>query len=464
MNQQFNYDEQIRRVIAQLIRMFSNFTVEYGNDANGNPIYLRIPVRYADMSQQVQTILTNNSQNTMPSAPLFSLYVTALKYARERVQAPTHVSRINIRTRKPDPNNPGLYLPDQDNAYSVDRMMPAPYDLIVKLDLWTTNTTQKLQVLEQILPLFNPSMEVQFNVEYLDWTSLSTVELTDVTWSSRSIPVGSGDTTIDIASLEFKLPIWLTMPAKVSKLGNVFKVITSLFDASNFKVISDFVDADNLLLGTRSVVTYQNYEIFVSNNQIQLLPSGTIPQGTSAFDIGTIASDNDLPWPGVLSAYGNILPNVSEIRLNLNDDDYPQQISGTISIDPTNNTILNYNIDPTTLPVNTLTAINKVIDPQKEAPSINGLPIPVTGQRYLLTSNIGNSAAWTSNGITITANTNDIIEFNGTNWDIDFNALNNLTTPEYVNNLDTGYQLKWSGSWSVSWEGLYNNSQWSLVI
>ena len=57
-------------------------------------------------------------------------------------------------------------------------------------DIWTSNTDQKLQLLEQILVLFNPSLEMQTTDNFIDWTSISVVNLENVTWSNRSVPVG----------------------------------------------------------------------------------------------------------------------------------------------------------------------------------------------------------------------------------------------------------------------------------
>ena len=110
--------------------------------------------------------------------------------------------------------------------------MPTPYTLTVNCDIWTSNTEQKLQILEQICMLFNPSLEIQTTDNYIDWTSLSYVELTDITFSSRTIPVGA-DTEIDVASIKFSMPIWLSPPVKVKKLGVITSVIMSIFDESS---------------------------------------------------------------------------------------------------------------------------------------------------------------------------------------------------------------------------------------
>ena len=71
--------------------------------------------------------------------------------------------------------------------------------------------------MEQILVLFNPALEIQSTDNYLDWTSLSYIELQQVQFSNRSVPVGV-DEQIDIATRSFTVPSFLTAPAKVKKL------------------------------------------------------------------------------------------------------------------------------------------------------------------------------------------------------------------------------------------------------
>ena len=57
-NQQFFYDAQIERFLAQFIRMVSGFQVEFGQDRDGNTTLQRVPVYYGDSSRQVQMIIS----------------------------------------------------------------------------------------------------------------------------------------------------------------------------------------------------------------------------------------------------------------------------------------------------------------------------------------------------------------------------------------------------------------------
>ena len=98
--QQFFYDEQIRRFLLQVTRVFSNFQVEYGRDADTNAKTLyRIPVRYGDATRQAATIMQQNSANALPSTPLITFHVTNLNYARDRIQEPYFVEQQNVSQR-----------------------------------------------------------------------------------------------------------------------------------------------------------------------------------------------------------------------------------------------------------------------------------------------------------------------------------------------------------------------------
>jgi len=184
----FFYDEQIRRFLLQFARIFSNFQVEYGRNEEGTDHTLvRVPVRYGDATRQAQTILQENSASGMPATPLMTFYISGLDYDRPRMQEPYFVSKINVRQRTYDEAT-NSYETTQGNAFTIERLMPVPYKLTLKLDIWTSNTNQKMQILEQMLVLFNPSLEIQSTDNYIDWTSLSIVELESTQWTSRVIP------------------------------------------------------------------------------------------------------------------------------------------------------------------------------------------------------------------------------------------------------------------------------------
>jgi len=472
MATQFHYDAQIRRFLLQFTRMFSHYQVEYGKDDSGNPTYLTVPVRYGDASRQVQHIIQNNSQSSILNVPMMSFHISGLTYARDRVQDPQFVGKIQVRQREYN-SSTETYESTQGNAFTVERAMPSPYDLNISLDIWTSNTQQKLQIIEQILPLFNPSLEIQSTDNYLDWTSLSVVELNDVNWSSRSVPVGT-DEPIDVATLQFTVPIWISLPARVTKMGVIHKIISSVFDDNDIANF-DPLNSDDILLGTRAKITPHGYQLLLIGNQLQILKANDIENvKNTSFDPITTQVSN-ISWKAVVEEYGELKSGISQMRLT--NDTTGNEIIGTIAFHPTDDNIMLFTVDVDTVPANTVSAIDAVVNPLRSGPGVltgkTTFPSAITGQRYLLTESTGDvnnpandvATAWKgTNDVQLIANTNDIIEYNGSNWDVVFDA-SDLSNKDYVTNITTGLQYKWNGTqWVRSVEGVYPGGEWSLVL
>jgi hypothetical protein len=462
----FFYDHQVRRFVSQFVRAFSKFYVEYGKDQDGNTTLYRVPVRYADTNRQAASILHNNSENTLTTVPIMVCYIDALKYDRERIQNPTHVDSINIRQRAKDPVT-GELTTQQRQGFTIDRLMPVPYKLTMKMEVWTTNFDQKLQILEQICTIFNPALEIQSTDNYVDWTSLSYILLQDINWTTRNIPIGTDD-PIDIASLTFDLPIWITAPAKLKKLGVVQTIVASVYDAAGN--LDQAIEDQSILTAHRQYFTPMGYNVIALNGQIRLIKKYGPVIGIGDNIAAPEAIGNPIDWEPLLTLIGSIKPGIS--LLQLRDPVTNNVIVGTIALNPADPTILLFNVDHDTVPNNSLPAVDSIIDPRKSSPG-SGLPTPRTGVRYLILDSIGDkntatvnqAAAWkNTDGSTTFANANDIIGWDGSRWDILFDSQKTKNT-QYVTNTYTSIQYKWNGTeWIKSWEGYYDEGYWTIVI
>jgi len=473
------YDGQIRRYITQMVRLMSNFSYK-----DGNGELTQIPVMYGDMTRMVSSIIRDNSENKIPSAPRMSVYVTGLEMDRTRTSDSSYVNKVNIRERAYDADGEE-YLNYQGKNYTVERLMPTPYNLTMNVDIWSTNTEQKLQILEQILVLFNPSLEIQTTDNYIDWTSLSVVHLESMTFSSRSIPVGV-DSEIDVANMTFSTPIYISPPVKVKRLGVVANIITSIFDESKGDIqlglsgpdlnrwddsikpgtVSEGNDTDrdiNTDVESKVVTTtHKNFGAYVDNNTIQLVHRGSV--GTTN-------------WREILDAHpGQYQADISRIHLTKLDTD--STITGTIALNEVDERKLVVNWDTDSFPsnsvirgpardTNSFTSIDYIIDPTKSNPT----SLKADGARILLLADIGSIEnadgpdAWkATNGDDLIASANDIIEWTGSRWQIVFDAstINDVT---YVTNLTTNVQYRWDGTdWLKSVDGLYPRGTWRLSL
>ena len=491
------YDGQIRRYITQIVRLMSNFSYK---DGKGN--LTQIPVMYGDLTRQVANIIRENSENKIPSAPRMAVYITGLELDPTRLGDSSYVNKLNIRERAYDAAGQE-YLNSEGKNYTVERLMPTPYTLNVNVDIWSSNTDQKLQILEQILMLFNPSLEIQTTDNYIDWTSLSVVHMTGTTFSSRSIPTGT-ESEIDIATLSFTTPIYISPPVKVKRLGVVATIINSIFNESAGTIDLDLSKTGNAGLAeadirTRIVIAntgeikeqIANEGVFAADVDFTLSNShdsyGLLVLGTTAKLVkkGIVASET---WTGYLKSMPfQFVPGGTELRLRRRDLD--NEIVGTVAVNPLDPYELSISWDIDTLPADTVISgpngdrnkIDYIINPYKTNPT----DLKSSNPRILILADINNSEnvggdagyetpdnfaydgpdAWkNADGSDFVAGANDIIEWDGTNWHVVFDASAQDTAIIYTSNLNTGKQYKFENDeWILAYDGEYPNGTWRLA-
>lgn len=460
----FFYDSQLKRYLTQFMRIMSSFGYK---DARGQIV--RAPVRYGNMNRQVAQILKKNSENTVQSAPFIACYIKDVQYDMTRLQDPTFVSKLHIRERDVDPVT-NTYLNTQGRNYTVERIMPCPYIVTFSADIWSSNEDQKLQLWEQISVLFNPSMEIQTTDNYIDWTSLSVLTLEpSMVWSSRSIPQGV-EQEIDILTMNFKAPIWITPPAKVKRLGIVTKIIADVYALNAGEIDLDYTSGDMVnTFGAsdgRITITPGDFDLLVLNNVATLIKNSQYSQS----DL-TAHLPGSIQWNQLLDMYpGKFRANLSQLRLKKADGN---EIVAFIALDPSDESRMVLSFDTDTVPANTIVngrgTVDAIVDPETYKPS-NLSP----GTRLLILGDInpaytpvgydGPDAWKNTDGSDFRAAANDIIQWDGAFWTVIFNSqIDNPVT--YITNSYTGIQYKWSdNTWTKSFEGIYSKESWRLVL
>ena len=562
---QFFYDGQIRRYLTQIIRVFSNFSYQ-----DGEGELTRVPCMYGDITRQVGSIIRENSENKLPSAPRMGVYVTSLQMDRARLSDSSYISKINLREKEFDPNT-NSYLAQQAKGYTVERLHPTPYTLAINVDVWSTSTDQKLQILEQIFMLFNPDLEFQTTDNYVDWTSLTTLYLEDINFSSRTIPMGTND-EIDVATIGFTAPIYISPPTKVKKLGIITDIITSIFNqeagtislegfnpptdgdqgsSSGTTVLPDGTIVDNnsitgigpnnrLDINNPIVTSYRNFDIVIQEDTGRLAQNGKLRVG-------------EITWLNILEAElpAKYQPGISQIRIRRTE--LPSEIVGTFVVREGDQFIIDITWDADTLPSNTLLegptktdgTIDYIVNPIEFNPSsvktvgtrilllgplgfrvdrtftatssstkiftdldytissssfearigdetvtgfdvyVNGLLVSATGSnvedkfvitldtaynegdevKYVLNLNEDGAEAWkNADGSDFVADSNDIVEWDGTKWNIIWDSsVENSTT--YVTNVTNGQQYYWNNYyWQLAVDGYYPRGTWTITL
>jgi hypothetical protein len=443
----FYYDEQIRKYLLQFIRVFGSFTVQKGFDSQANPVYSQVPARYGDMSRQVGHILKDNSENTLNTIPFISCYVNNLEMNPDLRRYPQFEETLKVIEKKFD-EDLHVYVDEPGQSYDVTRYTPVPYILTMTVDIWTSNTDQKLQLLEQILVLFNPGINLHTNENPLDWSSLTYCEMTSTNWSSRTLPSGA-DNSIDVATLTFQMPIFINPPARVSRMNIIQTILTQVhtLDDTDFETwtVGDLTTDSEYV-----ITTLEDYWIRYENGFATLLDSGGVVNAS-------------LNWKtDVFSAYGEVRPGISQIRLRQGNDvtDPSNDVIGTIDYDLSDVSRMAVTIDPDTLPTDTQESVDNVINPQNNYPGDGTLAAAASGQRYLVLDYTPDDSLWSN----VAASANDIIEYNGSAWVVVFDASASSGT-EYVTNLYSNVQFEWTGTfWQNSYEGTYREGWFRLFI
>jgi len=472
----------------------SNFTYK---DGKGN--LTEIPVMYGDLTRQVANIIRDNSENKIPSAPRMAVYITGLAMDTARLADSSYINKVNIREQAYDTDG-NEYLNKEGKNYTVERLMPTPYTLTVNVDIWSSNTDQKLQILEQILMLFNPSLEIQTTDNYIDWTSLSVVNLENLTFSSRSIPVGT-ESEVDIATITFNTPIYISPPVKVKRLGVITQVVQSIFNETkgtidldlarptqqayddNPKARSDIktriavantgdieeqIISDGIFKTDVDSITttgHDNYGLLVIGTSAKLINKGVVGSETWAEYI------SDMPF--------SFNSGVTELRLSRTD--IQNELVGTVVINPLDPYELTISWDSDSFPADTImhgpngdrNKIDYIINPYKTNPTSlkSGNPRILVLDSINTSENVGEVGydgpdAWkNTDGSDFVANANDIIEWDGSKWHIVFDSSVEDSTVVYTTNLNTGKQYKYENNdWLLSFDGEYQNGTWRLAF
>lgn len=447
------FDQQLRRYQQQFLRIFNN-NFSYQRFTSNGPEIRKVPAIWSPKNKQASSILKQNSENYMMAVPLISCYMNNVSMIDERRQAPYQVDRRSFAEREYDEEQ-GAYTDKFGERYELYRMVPVPLQLELKADVWTSNEMQKQQLFEQIFPLFNPGMDIQHSEGALDWGALTVLLMKNVDYSNRSIPVGSSD-DIEILSFTFETVIYIQPPSYIQKANLIHQIVQNIGEMEKYNEKAhaspfDYAWSSSDLL-FRQIITPGDYYISVDGNNVRLVNQ-----------FGNTSDSNDVPydWNLLLEQYDQVRADTSHLRIKTNNDldDHDTDIVGTFVIDENDSNLMVWEPNPLSLPKTTMRAIEGVIDPSQNVPG-DGLPLPETGQRYIVVKDIGNSSAW---GV-IDAKANDVIEYKEGDWLVAFES-QKRKDHQIVFNKKGNYLMKWNGTeWSFAVDGLYAPGYWRIDL
>jgi len=156
------YHESLRKIIIAFGTIFNNIHI-HRKDSNGNVVQsLKVPLAYSPKEKFIarldqQADLTGTDSKVALTLPRMSFDITGYTYD------PTRKLNKNIKISVAK-NTSG------DEKRTNTQFSPVPYDVSFDLNVYTATSDDGLQIIEQILPFFQPDYTVTMIMDrtYMD--------------------------------------------------------------------------------------------------------------------------------------------------------------------------------------------------------------------------------------------------------------------------------------------------------
>ena len=221
------YHEKIRKCVAIFGRMFNNLYVLRKNSSGTVISQVKVPLSYAPKAKYLDRIRENPDLDTDTKVaiklPRMSFEITGFAYDAVRQLAKTS----NFNTIGSTPSTRQKFF------------TPVPYIINFQLNIYAKTQDDALQVVEQILPYFNPQYSLTikpFATEYPDFKEDIPIAIQGLTFSDDFDGQLEQRRTI-IYTLDFEMKINFHGP--ISNAGIVRSSITKLFQMDKGLADSD---------------------------------------------------------------------------------------------------------------------------------------------------------------------------------------------------------------------------------
>ena len=174
MNGRYYYHQIFRKSILAFGTLFNNIIVKRKQPGVDRPTSddaleaYKVPVQYGPYQKYLAIIEAeprDQRQQTQISLPRISFEIKGLNYDGSRKLVPTQFAKT-VPTEGDD----------KGKAIQYSQYLPVPYNLEIELAVIAKNQDDGLQIIEQILPNFHPSLNVS-------------IEVIDVTHEERDIAI-----------------------------------------------------------------------------------------------------------------------------------------------------------------------------------------------------------------------------------------------------------------------------------
>lgn len=144
------YHQHILKFIVAFGNLFTGITIVKRDEAGNKKQVYECPIEYAPKNKWVSMIRERNdltASQVKMTLPRMAYEMTDIKYAGNR--------KIGVN---------GTYAVGMNNGLKGKIFPPSPYDVTFELYVMTKDQNDSLQIVEQILPYFQPYMTMNYEI------------------------------------------------------------------------------------------------------------------------------------------------------------------------------------------------------------------------------------------------------------------------------------------------------------
>ena len=239
----YYYHEKIRKCVALFGRLFNNIYVLRKNSDGKVVSQVKVPLAYAPKRKYLERIRENEDLSTDTKValklPRMSFEITNFAYDTSRQLTKTSTF-----------NNAGTDLNNRQKFFP-----PVPWLINIQLNVYAKTQDDALQVVEQVIPYFNPQYTVTikpFPVEYPDFKEDIPVVIQGLSFTDDFEGSMESRRTI-IYQLDFEMKTTFHGPVTNSQIirsaiNNIYDIQSGLADSDQFlEKVSVIPDPSNVL-------------------------------------------------------------------------------------------------------------------------------------------------------------------------------------------------------------------------
>lgn len=205
----YYYYKAFRKTIIQFMDVFNDIKVaRYAPDGTTVLKYIDVPVKLA-VKEKAWYWLNERKDDQM--LPMINGWISSIDYATER--------KVNSNTTITNTT-------DTDNLTVSRYLLPVPYNLTFTLNIWSLHMSDIDQILEQLLPWFDPFIFIKMNIPELGCSYDIKVMFQSCT-PEVSLEMADEDYRVINYTLDFLVETYLFKP--ISNSGIIEKIVASYY-------------------------------------------------------------------------------------------------------------------------------------------------------------------------------------------------------------------------------------------